>query len=153
MTHFTLANAKTACHLFIDISCLKSAKFFLCSLCECVWACLMWICIIFCRSKCKFNMKCYNGLFFFFLFHIEHWLKKATEFDGNLFFFFHSDKVNKSVCKNGKFTLFTKFISHIWLTVKFNFMSLCKSAPFCVRFLIIFFFSLPHLLLRLSRFA
>lgn len=98
----------------------------------CVNVCLMWICVIFCRSKCKFNVKCYNGIFFLYV--IEHWLKKKWDRMKIFFFSLESDKVNKTVCKNGKFTLFTKFISHIWLTVIFNFISYYKSRHFAIRF-------------------
>lgn len=105
---------------------------FLFSVCVYVHVCLMWICIIFCRSKCKFIVKCYNG---FFNIRLNIDWKKITEKKysmGIIYFFF--DKVNKTVCKNGKFTLFTKFISHIWLTVIFNFISHYKSRHFAIWF-------------------
>lgn len=63
---------------------------------------------------------------------IERKKNREKKLDENYLFFF--DKVNKTVCKNGKFTLFTKFISHIWLTVIFNFISHYKSRHFAIWF-------------------
>lgn len=76
-------------------------------------------------------MKCYNG---FFNMRLNIDWKKKTEKKNSMGIILFFDKVNKTVCKNGKFTLFTKFISHIWLTVIFNFISHYKSRHFAIRF-------------------
>lgn len=80
-----------------------------------LFICSMSICTIFCRSKCKFNVKWLCKVPFKCVF-CEYWIeckgkKKSL------------GKVNETVCKKGKSTLFTKFICHIWLTVIFKRLS------------------------------
>lgn len=47
--------------------------------------------------------------------NIERWLSRTISMEWN-WREKKRRKVNKTVCKNGKFILFTKFICHIWLT-------------------------------------